>query len=92
MPKYTFIINMEISMNTEVEASSLDSAIEEAQSRLPISLCHQCARGEDDAEWCTSGELDGSPAEGELTCLLVDGEEVSEKQWHQALTLWGGGE
>ena len=61
MPKYSIGSVLTISVFTEVEADSKEEAIEEAGSRSVMSLCHQCSRGDYDAEWCTSGELDGEP-------------------------------
>lgn len=50
-----------VSIYTEVVASSPEEARELAMQRGILSLCHQCASGEPDVEWVTSGELDGEP-------------------------------
>lgn len=48
-----------ISVHTEVIASSPEEAREIAvNDRGIMSLCHQCASGEPEREWVTSGELD----------------------------------
>lgn len=60
MPKYTFVVEGTISLHTDVEADSLDEAVEIARSRGVMSLCYQCARSQED-EWATSGELDCEP-------------------------------
>jgi hypothetical protein len=57
MKKYTFVVEATISMNCEVEADSLDEAVELAKEAPIQSLCHQCAKGEPES-WNTSGELD----------------------------------
>lgn len=48
-----------ISVHTEVFASSPEEAREIAiNERGIMGLCHQCASGEPEREWVTSGELD----------------------------------
>ena len=62
MPKFRVVGLVTISMSTLVEAATEAEAIEIANDRTIMSLCHQCASGEDDdQEWVTSGELDGTP-------------------------------
>lgn len=56
--KYRVVAEMTISVSTVVEASSEAEAIEIAQDRYPETLHVQ---GDDTVEWCTSGELDGTP-------------------------------
>lgn len=56
--KYRVVAEMTISVSTVVEATSEKEAIEIAQDRYPESLDTQ---GDDTVEWCTSGELDGTP-------------------------------
>lgn len=67
MPKYLVMAEMTISVHTEVEADTLEEAIEIAQGRPVMGLCHQCAASAgsshaDLEEWRTNGELDGEPA------------------------------
>lgn len=50
-----------VSVSTVVEAASGAEAKELAGERGVMSLCHQCAVGEETEEWVTSGELDGEP-------------------------------
>lgn len=59
--KFTVSGTLTISVSTEVEASSAKEAIAIASGRDIVRLCHQCARGDPDAEFITSGELDGEP-------------------------------
>ncbi len=62
MPKFRVVGLVTISMSTLVEADTEKEAVEEAKQRQIMSLCHQCASGDDDGyEWVTSGELDGEP-------------------------------
>lgn len=62
MEKFTVTGLLTISVFTKVEAPSAEQALKEAESRVPMSLCHYCARGEsENREWVTSGELDGEP-------------------------------
>jgi hypothetical protein len=76
MSKYGFLIEATISMGIDVEADSLEEAIEQAQKASVMSLCHQCAHGEEGA-WNTSGELDcGDPGTAVLVAVYCDGEEV----------------
>ena len=77
MPRYVFTTNVTISMSFETQADSLESAIDLAREASVVGLCHQCAKGGDDGEWNTSGELDcGHPTEQKLEVLTVDGEDV----------------
>jgi hypothetical protein len=76
MSKYGFVIEATISMGIDVEADSLEAAIEKAKGAGVMSLCHQCARGEEGV-WNTSGELDcGDPGAAVLAAVYCDGEEV----------------
>lgn len=58
-----------ISVHTEVVASCPEEARKIALNERGImSLCHQCASGNPEREWVTSGELDGGepvPHEGD---------------------------
>jgi hypothetical protein len=66
--KYGFVIEATITLGVEVEADTLEEAIQLAQEAPVQSFCYQCAKGEKD-EWTTSGELDcGAPGD----CTLVD--------------------
>lgn len=50
-----------ISIYTEVEARTPEEARKKALERGMLALCHQCAEGEPEREWVTSGDLDGEP-------------------------------
>jgi hypothetical protein len=63
MPKYTISGKVTISVYTEVVADTEEGAIEEANERPMMSLCHQCAGGIPSDKWVTSGELDGTVEE-----------------------------
>jgi len=68
MAKYTVSGTVTIGIHTVVEASSPEEALEIAQERELISLCHQCGGTQNAGEmFCTSGELDGA-----VTDLKVD--------------------
>jgi hypothetical protein len=58
-----------ISVFTDVLARGEHEAAELAELNPVMSLCHQCAGGEEKKEWVTSGELDGEPEvhDAELT-------------------------
>jgi len=81
-----FVVETVISMNIEVEADSLEAAIEIVKDAPVISLCHQCAGG-DPGEWCTSGELDCDPSSCELVYCTMNGEEQPikdvSKRWRK---------
>lgn len=77
--KYSFQVVAGISMHVEVEAASLEEAVEKAQSAGVISLCHQCA-GSHHGEWSTSGELDCDPAACTLTSVYAGDEELDEEK------------
>lgn len=51
-----------ISVSTRVEAKSKKEAKKLAADRGLVNLCRQCADGDPDDEWVTSGELDGIPS------------------------------
>lgn len=76
MSKYGFVINATISLHIDVEAASFEEAVELAQCAPAMSLCHQCAHGEE-GEWNTSGELDCDPEGSELVAAYVNGEEAN---------------
>lgn len=59
----TYLVSgeMTISVHTLVQANSENEAIEAAGDHPVVGLCHQCASGNPQEEWCTSGELDGEP-------------------------------
>ncbi len=88
MAKYTFVVNTTISMHCDVDAETLDEAIEHAQAAGVMSLCHHCAQSHG-GEWSTSGELDGDPASGELVEVLVDGD-IDEQALRCAAPGWKG--
>jgi hypothetical protein len=87
MKRYTFVVNPQITLLFEVEAASLAEALAKAGGAPVMSLCHQCARGEQGA-WRTSGELDADPTYAELVDAQEDGEDVTEA----ARVLWFGHE
>lgn len=59
MTRYRVCGEMTISVYVEVNAASENEAKRIARQAPIMSLCHQCAQGEDDS-WSTSGELDGT--------------------------------
>ncbi len=61
MKEFVVVANVTISVHTRIRARSAAAAIEEASGRGMPTLCHQCAGGNPDEDWCTSGELDGEP-------------------------------
>lgn len=59
MQRYMVSGVITISVHTEVVAASPNAARDIAINDRPLmSLCHQCASGNPDLEWVTSGELD----------------------------------
>jgi hypothetical protein len=89
MSEYGFVINVTISLSVDVEADTLEAAMDLARSAGVKSLCHQCANHEPGV-WCTSGELDCDPTSSELVDLFVDGEEQNVNKLKAATNLWGG--
>lgn len=71
--RYLVVSMITISVHTEVEAASEAEAATLAMERPVMRLCNQCATGEPDREWVTSGELDGEP-DGECTITPMDDE------------------
>ncbi len=64
-----------ISVHTVVEATSPEAARLAVEDRGVMGLCHQCASGEPEREWVTSGELDGdfpSPFDGQTELEVVE--------------------
>ena len=59
--KFRVTAEVMISVSTLVDAKTERGAIEQASKRGMVSLCRQCAQGEAEQEWVTSGELDGEP-------------------------------
>lgn len=58
--KYLISAEVTISVHTVVEAESEKEAKEIAAGRSLVELCHMCAEGDEDEEWCVS-EFDGEP-------------------------------
>lgn len=75
MAKYQFVVEATITMGTDVEADTLEQAIEIAKGRCTMSLCYECAHGEEGC-WNTSGELDADPENSKLVAASVDGKPV----------------
>lgn len=86
--KYIFVINSVISLATEVEAASLEEAINEAKIRSVQSLCYQCSGGSPE-EWSMGGELDCDPSVGELVDFFVKGDKKEKPSFEDAFHLWG---
>jgi hypothetical protein len=62
MARVAVVAEVTISIHTYVEAESGEEAMDVAEGRPMHSLCYQCGGDSTvDEEWCTSGELDGSP-------------------------------
>jgi hypothetical protein len=74
MAKFTFVVGCGISLHLEVEADSIEDAIDKAKEAPVMQLCGHCAEGFE-GEWSTSGELDGTP--GELIELWKDDKRLS---------------
>ena len=89
MSKYIFVVNATISMHVEVEAESLQEALEEAQTRGMMGLCHQCSRG-DEGCWNTSGEIDADPVYSPLVEVIADGEVLEGKNLRTTKKIWKG--
>lgn len=84
MPKYTITAELVISVSTDVEAPNLNRALQKAMGRDIVRLCQQCADGEPDKEWVTSGELDGLPSAP--MSVLKDGEPIQDLE--KAIEYW----
>lgn len=63
MKTYRVTAGVTISITTLVKALNASDARAIACDRPMLRLCHQCANGEDQVEWVTSGELDGDPVD-----------------------------
>lgn len=88
MSYYILVVNTSISLHTAVDAPSLSEAIEIAKRRAVMSLCHHCSNKDDEAEWVTSGELDGDPATSPLVDVVVDGESLGQSALECAMVRW----
>jgi hypothetical protein len=84
---YTFVVNVTISLSIDVEADTLEAAMDLARSGGLKSLCHQCASHEPGV-WCTSGELDCDPTSSELMDIFVDEEECAMGKLKAATKMW----
>jgi hypothetical protein len=86
--KYIFIVEATISLSTEVEAETLEEAVQIAQSRSVKGLCYHCAQSGPE-EWSTGGELDCDPSGSSLVDLHVEGDATAGgKLFEQAEELW----
>ena len=90
MTTYRLVTEITISMSVEVEADSLDEAMQKAGEAPVQGLCHQCSHGEPEC-WNTSGELDGDPNTGPLNTVYVDGEELTGAAFKRAAKKWRAG-
>lgn len=93
--KYTFVINATISLGIEVEAGSLEEAVELAQQADYRGFCHKCS-GHEPGKWSPGGELDcGAPSDCELVDLHLSGEAIGSPAavaaYDRACELWDGG-
>lgn len=70
MPKFSVSGEVTISVHTDVEAETEEEAKKIAADRGTQSFCYQCARGEPEQEWTTTGDIDG-----EITITGVYAEE-----------------
>jgi hypothetical protein len=81
MTKYIFVVEATISLGTEVEAESLEEAIEEAKSRAAMSVPYQ-GQGDDSVCWTT--EIDCEPGDG----TLVDFHKGQGETFEKACEAW----
>lgn len=89
MKTYAFVIEATISLGVEVEAESLQAAVEKAQSADFATFCHQCSGGKP-GQWGTS-ELDCGPTnECNLVDAFIDGVTVDDETADELEHLWGG--
>lgn len=86
--EFSFQVEATISLHVEVFAKNLEEAIEKAQQAGIVSLCHQCARG-DEGTWNTSGELDCDPACSNLVDVSVEGDSLGPEGLEEAKEKWG---
>jgi hypothetical protein len=84
---YQFVVNATITLGVEVEADSLEEAVEKAKDANVLDLCHACSAGKE-GQWNTSGELDcGAPEDLDLVDFHTDDEDVC---FEDACDLWIG--
>jgi hypothetical protein len=86
--RHTFVITTAITLSIEVEADSLEGAIEKARESSIRTLCHQCA-GASAGEWATSGEIDGDPHDADVVDYF------GPSAWPDVVSAWNdarGGE
>lgn len=66
--RYSFVTNAVVSFSIEVEADSLEEAIDKAAEAPIMSLCHQCSGGDSPDEWGTELDTDQPGALVDLWC------------------------
>jgi hypothetical protein len=87
MSKYTFAVEMPITMSVDIEADTLEEAVEQAKAAHVIRLCNQCSDTRE-GEWSTTGELDGDPQ----SCAINEAWKDDKPQDLEELQdLWDGG-
>lgn len=89
MRTFRFVVETRITMVTEVQAESLEDAIEKATEAGVQGLCHHCASKDADGEWVTTGELDCVPCESPLVEVAVDDEHLTGADLERAQGAWG---
>jgi hypothetical protein len=78
MPKYSFIVDANVTLVTTVEADDLKAAIAIAKKRDVQNLCETCSP-QGDNEWTLEGNLDCDVADFELMDLALDGVAAGDK-------------
>lgn len=86
MPRYSFVVEASIAMITDVEADTLEDAIEIAKDREVKPLCYSCGSGAG-RDWVACDIEAVVPANVKLSDLFVDGQSdidasaAAEEMW-----------
>lgn len=84
---YAFVIEATISLSVEVEAKSLQEAVEKAQNAGFMTFCHQCSGGKP-GEWAMSELSCDDPSACNLVDTFIDGKSPDEDEADALEKLW----
>jgi hypothetical protein len=83
--KYTIVVDTRVTMHLEVEAESLEDAIDKAKDLGSSQICSRCSHGEE-GEW-VPGSFEEYPGDSPIVEIWEGGNQVPTSE---ARGAWGG--
>ncbi len=89
MKTYSFAVSGLVGLHVEVEADSVEDAIEQAQSMGAQSICHHCSSANHQVDvWKLSDGISAEPGGCELEDVTIEGEELSDADREAIIAKW----